>query len=29
MWLNKDSGASKSFNDIIIKAFDSIALKPK
>jgi hypothetical protein len=22
MWLNKDSGAGTSFNDIIIKAFD-------
>jgi hypothetical protein len=25
MWLNKDSGAGRSFNDIIIKTFDGIA----
>jgi hypothetical protein len=28
MWLNKDSGAGRSFKDIIIKAVDSIALEP-
>jgi len=27
MWLNKDSGAGRSFNDRIIGAFDSMALE--